>query len=164
MPMRERFEITVQGDRLAFAAAHFLAYGGGQCEAVHGHNYRVAVTVAGALDQYGLLVDFLVLRDAVEDLLAPLDHRTLLAGQSPHLSVEHDGDVVRVKNADRHMVFPVSDVVVLPISNTSAEMLAAHLARELVDRLRETAVGTPERLVVEVEESAGLVGRCVLEV
>jgi 6-pyruvoyltetrahydropterin/6-carboxytetrahydropterin synthase len=160
MEPRESFEITVRGDRHAFAAAHFLTYGGGQCEALHGHNYRVAVTVRGELDEHGLVLDFLVLRDAIEALLAPLDHRTLLAGRSAHLRLAEEGDTVSVTTPERRMSFPLEDVVVLPIANTSAELLASHLAEALLERLGETAGGAPSEIVVEVEESPGLTGRC----
>lgn len=157
------FEITVRGDRLTFAAAHFLVYGGGQCEALHGHNYRVTVTLGGALDANGLLVDFLAVRGAAEELLEPLDHRTLLAGENASLALERETDVVSVRHAGRRMTFPASDVVVLPVENTSAELMAAYLAREMADRLGPEAGGTLERITVEVEESDGLSGRCRLE-
>jgi len=159
----ETFEITVKGDRLAFAAAHFLVYGGGQCEALHGHNYRVSITLRGSLDANGLLVDFLAVRGAAEELLAPLDHRTLLAGENARLALEREGDAVSVRHAGRPMTLPASDVVVLPVENTSAELMAAYLARELADRLDPEAGGTLERITVEVEESDGLAGRCRLE-
>lgn len=160
MEPEETFEITVRGDRLAFAAAHFLTYGGGQCEALHGHNYRVAVTVRGALDEHGLVLDFLVLREAIESLLAPLDHRTLVAGESTHLTIEEAGEVVHVETPERRMTFPASDVVVLPIANTSAELMASYMAGALLDRLREAGSAAPDLIEVEVEESRGLTGRC----
>lgn len=163
MEETETFEITVQGDRLAFAAAHFLVYGGGQCEALHGHNYRVAVTLRGTLDENGLLVDFLAVRGAAEELLGRLDHRTLLAGQNARLALERGDDVVSVRHAGRRMAFPASDVVVLPVENTSAELMAAYLARELAERLGPETGGALDRISVEVEESDGLVGRCRLD-
>jgi 6-pyruvoyltetrahydropterin/6-carboxytetrahydropterin synthase len=160
MEPKETFEVIVRGDRLAFAAAHFLTYGGGQCEALHGHNYRVAVTVRGALDEHGLVLDFLVLREAIETLLAPLDHRTLLAGRSSHLRLAEKDDVMTVTTPERHMTFPLGDVVVLPIANTSAELLASYLAGALLERLEDSGAGVPDEIVVEVEESPGLTGRC----
>ncbi len=158
----ETFEITVRGDRLAFAAAHFLTYGGGQCEAVHGHNYRVEVTVRGGLDEHGLVLDFLVLREAIERLIGPLDHRTLIAGRSPHLEMEEKGDDLVVRTEARDIVLPVRDVVVLPIANTSAELMAEYLARGVAERVADAAPRRPSLVVVEVEESPGLTGRCRL--
>jgi 6-pyruvoyl-tetrahydropterin synthase len=50
------FEVTVEQ---TFAAGHALRNYHGKCEDVHGHNYRVRVTVEGEqLDSTGLLVDF----------------------------------------------------------------------------------------------------------
>jgi 6-pyruvoyltetrahydropterin/6-carboxytetrahydropterin synthase len=61
-----------------FAAAHFLANYHGKCERLHGHNYRVRVMATGAsLDGGGMLVDFGVLKGALKDILAELDHSCL---------------------------------------------------------------------------------------
>ncbi len=61
-----------------FAAAHFLAHYHGKCERLHGHNYRVRVTARGPkLDEGGMLVDFGVLKAALRDILAELDHTSL---------------------------------------------------------------------------------------
>ena len=61
-----------------FAAAHFLAHYHGKCERLHGHNYRVRVTASGAsLDDGGMLVDFGVLKSALNGILSELDHTSL---------------------------------------------------------------------------------------
>ncbi len=50
-----------------FAAAHFLKNFHGKCENLHGHNYRVRVTVKGTvLDEGGMLCDFGILKDALK--------------------------------------------------------------------------------------------------
>jgi 6-pyruvoyltetrahydropterin/6-carboxytetrahydropterin synthase len=61
-----------------FAAAHYLARYHGKCERLHGHNYRVRVTVKGdRLDEGGMLVDFGVLKAALRAILAEVDHASL---------------------------------------------------------------------------------------
>ena len=45
--MRSDFKVTVNKDYLVFSSAHFITFRGHQCEALHGHNYRVGVTVEG---------------------------------------------------------------------------------------------------------------------
>jgi 6-pyruvoyltetrahydropterin/6-carboxytetrahydropterin synthase len=58
-----------------FSAAHSLRNYQGKCERLHGHNWRVEVTVASEqLDQAGMGLDFTVLR---EKTTAVLDHRFL---------------------------------------------------------------------------------------
>ncbi|MCD1655246.1 6-carboxytetrahydropterin synthase QueD [Treponema zuelzerae] len=69
------FEIRVEAD---FAAAHFLSDYHGKCERLHGHNYLVHAHARGeTLDSGGMLVDFGVLKKALRDVCAALDHSNL---------------------------------------------------------------------------------------
>lgn len=69
------FEICVD---YSFAAGHALRGYKGKCENVHGHNYKVQVTVGGEqLNATGLLMDFVELRAAIKALVERLDHRFL---------------------------------------------------------------------------------------
>ena len=61
-----------------FSAAHFLSHYRGKCENLHGHNYRVRLWVRGAeLNEGGMLVDFSLLKKALNDSIALLDHSNL---------------------------------------------------------------------------------------
>ena len=69
------FEVTVESD---FAAAHRLRDYEGVCERLHGHNYKVAVTVRGeTLGSSGMLADFKTLKGTLVEVLDRLDHRCL---------------------------------------------------------------------------------------
>lgn len=69
------FEIAVEE---SFAAGHALRGYRGKCENVHGHNYRVRVTLAGEqLDVVGLLYDFVELRRGIAQVIKALDHKFL---------------------------------------------------------------------------------------
>jgi 6-pyruvoyltetrahydropterin/6-carboxytetrahydropterin synthase len=62
-----------------FSGAHTLP-GVPQCERMHGHNWRVRVTVhvdAGALDSSGIGVDFRVVEQAAQRAVADFDHAYL---------------------------------------------------------------------------------------
>lgn len=73
--MGNMYEVSVEAD---FAAAHFLSEYHGKCERLHGHNYRVVAHARGAdLDSGGMLVDFGVLKKALRDVCATLDHSNL---------------------------------------------------------------------------------------
>jgi 6-pyruvoyltetrahydropterin/6-carboxytetrahydropterin synthase len=62
----------------SFAAAHCLTHYQGDCENLHGHNWKVEVTVtAHALDKSGLGIDFKILKATTNGLLKKLDHRYL---------------------------------------------------------------------------------------
>lgn len=62
----------------SFAAAHCLINYQGDCENLHGHNWRVEVSVtARELDKAGLGIDFKVLKQETNGLLRTLDHKYL---------------------------------------------------------------------------------------
>jgi 6-pyruvoyltetrahydropterin/6-carboxytetrahydropterin synthase len=69
------FEVSVEE---TFAAGHALRNYHGKCENVHGHNYKVQLTVRGGeLDGAGLLVDFVELKRALNAVIDRLDHQFL---------------------------------------------------------------------------------------
>ena len=69
------FEVSVED---TFAAGHALRNYKGKCENVHGHNYRVQVTLSGPeLDSIGLLVDFVVVKKLMQTAVDRLDHQYL---------------------------------------------------------------------------------------
>jgi 6-pyruvoyltetrahydropterin/6-carboxytetrahydropterin synthase len=69
------FEVSVEQ---TFAAGHALRNYKGACENVHGHNFKVRVTLEGErLDDSGLLVDFLDVKKHMRDIIARLDHQFL---------------------------------------------------------------------------------------
>ncbi len=61
-----------------FASAHNLINYQGECENLHGHNWKVEVTVtAKELDKAGLGIDFKILKAETNKLLKNLDHKYL---------------------------------------------------------------------------------------
>ena len=69
------FEVSVEE---TFAAGHALRNYHGKCENVHGHNYRVQITMEGErLNDTGLLVDFADVKRLVRAVVARLDHQFL---------------------------------------------------------------------------------------
>ena len=61
-----------------FEAAHQLPWHEGKCRDLHGHSYRLEVTVGGPLTEQGIVVDFADLRRVVEaEILARYDHTYL---------------------------------------------------------------------------------------
>ena len=64
--------------KTSFAAAHNLINYQGDCENLHGHNWRVEVVVAAKeLDKAGLGIDFKILKKKTNSLLDEMDHKYL---------------------------------------------------------------------------------------
>jgi len=80
------YEVTIIK---SFSAAHLLAEIGGKCEELHGHNFKVEVTVAAEeLNSNGLLIDFRFLKKVLGEILEEIDHKylntlTSFAGKNP---------------------------------------------------------------------------------
>ncbi|MBV8958258.1 MAG: 6-carboxytetrahydropterin synthase QueD, partial [Actinobacteria bacterium] len=61
-----------------FEAAHQLPWHPGACQRLHGHGYRLEVTVEGPLNEHGIVTDFADVRDVVErEVIARFDHQYL---------------------------------------------------------------------------------------
>jgi 6-pyruvoyltetrahydropterin/6-carboxytetrahydropterin synthase len=157
-----RYKVRVTKDHLVFCSGHFISYEGDKCERLHGHNYRTAVEVEGELDQNRYVFDFIALKQRTRALTDELDHRMLLATRNPHIHVEEGPRSVRVRYRDREWVFPREDCVLLPIENTTAELLARYLAGRLLDDLGRHHAYRPAVLRVEVEENVGQSATCEL--
>jgi 6-pyruvoyltetrahydropterin/6-carboxytetrahydropterin synthase len=153
--MAERFKVRVTKDHLVFCSGHFISYEGDRCERLHGHNYRTAVEIEGGLDENQYVFDFIALKHRTKAITDELDHRMMLATRNPHIIVEESADAVSVRYRDRRWLFPREDCVLLPIENTTAELLARYIAHRLVDDLRKHHQFVPEVLRVEVEENIG---------
>lgn len=150
------FRVTVTKDYLVFSAGHFITYdAGGACEPLHGHNYRTSATLWGDVTDDAYVYDFIALKDAMRELVDELDHAMLLPSDNPEFELERREGEVEVRYEDRRYVFPERDVVVLPVPNTTAEMLADHLLSRLAGRLRADGADGVREAEVEVEESFG---------
>jgi 6-pyruvoyltetrahydropterin/6-carboxytetrahydropterin synthase len=116
------FELTIDAE---FCAAHALSIAGVR-EPVHGHNWRVTVTVAGpTLDADGLLCDFHTVQGALDSILEPLH------------------------NADLNALAAFARV------NPTAENVAQHIATRLSDALDEPLAPHARVAAVRVTEAPG---------
>ena len=103
------YEVSVDE---SFAAAHNLRNYKGKCENLHGHNYKVRVTLSGAeLDATGLLYDFVHLKQVIQGVIRSLDHKYL------------------------------NELKPFDVLNPSAENIARHIYDETAKQMRVTENG-----------------------
>lgn len=150
-----RYKVRVTKDYLVFCSGHFITYMGDQCERIHGHNYRTAVEVEDELDSNHYVFDFIALKDITRAIVDELDHRMLLPTRSDLIHLEEDGPNWRVRYKDRYWSFPRDECALVPIANTTAELLATHIANRLLQEFSLKSLPIPRVLRVEVEESFG---------
>ena len=150
-----KYHVRVTKDFLVFSAGHFITFNGKICERIHGHNYRVAVEVDGDLDENDYVYDFIALRDQSKAIVDELDHRMLLPSSNRWITLHEDGPNWKVCFEDRYWSFPRDECVVLPLSNTTAELLAHYIGTRLLAAFEADGHPRPRDLRVEVEECFG---------
>ena len=145
--MREQYHVRVTKDYLVFSAAHFITYGGDICERLHGHNYRVTAEVHGP-------------RDALQQLVQTWDHHMLLPTKHPEIRVQTMdddtfGDQVEVTFRDRRWMFPREDCILLQIPNTTTELLAQLIGKQLLEAIETETSARPTEIRLAVDENHG---------
>ena len=157
MAVKKTWSIHIEKDYLKFSAAHFLIFPDGSAERLHGHNYKVFVDLETPLDQHGLVLNFREIKPLIRELVGELDEHFIIPGKHPVLTYEANGEAsIEIRYRERRYLIPANEVMVLPISNTSAENLAGWIAETLLDRLAKRFDGlVPICLRVGVEETAG---------
>jgi 6-pyruvoyltetrahydropterin/6-carboxytetrahydropterin synthase len=155
--VQSNFRVQVSKDYLVFASAHFITFKGHQCESLHGHNYRVGVAVEGAVDAECLFVlDFSVLKQITRRLVDRIDHKVLLPTLNPKLAYREDGERISVDYFGQPTyVFPKRDCALIPIPNSTAEMLAQYLGSQVRQELVAAGYTHLTSLELEVEENYG---------
>jgi 6-pyruvoyltetrahydropterin/6-carboxytetrahydropterin synthase len=157
MQRRGAFRVSVSKDYLVFASAHFITFAGHRCEGLHGHNYRTRVTVEGELNEESWFVfDFVELKRIMRRLCDEIDHLVLLPLESSRIQVREEGETVTVAvDGKPRYLFPRRDCALLPIPNTTVEMLAELLADRLRAALEEGGARGLTAIEMEVEENFG---------
>ena len=151
------FRVSVAKDYLVFASAHFITYAGHRCEGLHGHNYRTRVTVEGEIeDESWWVFDFVTLKRIMRRLCDEIDHKVLLPLENPRLQVAEEGESVTVAYEGKpRYLFPRRDCALLPVPNTTVEMLAELLMTRLRAELETTGARGLTAIEMEVEENFG---------
>ena len=160
--MKTTYKVRLANDSLVFSSAHFITFANGECETLHGHDFRVTLELEAALDPDGQYVlDFLQLEKTLKSLLRHLDHKILLQSENPYLQLRvQEAEPVDEPDAIQQWVSSVGNWLSRrDFSQDTGDMLAQE--RELEIRLSrelglppvtpETQSNTQDVLHAEVE-------------
>lgn len=136
-----------------FSAAHFLIFDSRRAERLHGHNYTVKVELSGEVNpETGFLVDFSALKKIIKRETDRLDELVLLPKLNKEFTFTKKGSSLEVKFRDRFYVFPKNEVLLLPVFNTSVELLAEYFFNQIKSDLKSGKILKAE---VSITETAG---------
>ncbi|WP_413581644.1 6-pyruvoyl trahydropterin synthase family protein [Bdellovibrio sp. HCB288] len=139
-----------------FSAAHFLIFDEKHAEKLHGHNYQVKVDIKAPADEAqhseGYFMDFNVFKKYIKAALDRWDEIVLLPEKHPDMKFKKTDKSLEVTFRDRFYVFPLNEVILLPVTNTSVENLSRLLAEDFYKEFANYGV---QAVSVTVEETAG---------
>ena len=128
-----RIEIDGEYSGIKFSASHFIP-GHAKCGRLHGHSYTLRLVLYGEKAADGMVMDFVDLKRSLKKIVEELDHHILLPSRSKDISIKM-GREVEVLAGGKRYVLPKEDVLILDISQTSAEELAEFILGRLVREL-----------------------------
>ncbi|MGH9651722.1 MAG: 6-carboxytetrahydropterin synthase, partial [Terriglobales bacterium] len=112
----------------------------------------------------GYVLDFRIGKKIVRQVCTPLDRKILLPGDNETLTIQYSDTTVTACHRQRAYSFPAAEVLVLPLRNTTTELLARYLGNEMLERLRkfEPAIAARElRLDERPDSYADVIGGAV---
>jgi 6-pyruvoyltetrahydropterin/6-carboxytetrahydropterin synthase len=134
---------------IRFSSCHFIPRHE-KCSRLHGHGYIVRLRLEGEVGEEGMIMDFVVLKKKLKEMIDEFDHHVLLPGRSKDVKITINGDSVEVSCCGKEYVFPSEDVVILDIPTTTAEEMAIlmteRMAREvnIPSNVKSISVGLDE--------------------
>lgn len=135
--MTKYASIEIEKSYLHFSAAHFTIFSATNRERLHGHNWRIAVEITGRIDGNGLLFDYAIYKKILKDLCHQYDEYTLIAEQSPHLTIESDDQYHYITHNNITQPLLKTDTILLPVKNVTIESLSHYfLGLMIADKAR----------------------------
>lgn len=109
--------------QFSFETGHALYGYDGKCKNVHGHSYKLSVTVIGqpitdvSNVKYGMVIDFGDLKKIVkEEIVDVFDHATVFNQNTPHVELAKE-----LKARDHHVILvdyqPTSEMMVIDFAD-----------------------------------------------
>lgn len=159
------YAVRVQPGELHFNAAHFITFGG-TCENLHGHNFHVRLEARGDNTGDAFVIDFVLLNRLAAEVCRELHDGVLVPTESDEIDIEpRAGDLIEIRSYDKCFTLSRASCILLPLPNTTAEMLARHIGdRLLVELEAHDALANLHSLEVAVEEADRQWGVCRQEV
>ncbi|MCG3255773.1 MAG: 6-carboxytetrahydropterin synthase, partial [Candidatus Heimdallarchaeota archaeon] len=126
------YNLFLNRDYLTFSSAHFVI-GENFYEPLHGHNYKILINVYGTQGKDNMVIDFHDIKKILKPFVDSLDHYVLVPSKNKFLEItEKDGQVIiKIPHLDKEYELPKSDVVLLPIENTTVEEMSHYFVQLL---------------------------------
>ncbi len=150
------YDLFLSRDHLTFSCAHFVV-GQKILEPLHGHNYKILINIYGDQGKDNMVIDFHIIKRILQPIVDSLDHYILIPTKNKYLELkEKKGQlIIRIPHYDKEYEFPKSDIVMLPIENTTVEELSHYFVKKLAN-IEELKKDNIDQVTVTVFEYEGM--------
>ncbi len=156
--MQKMTVIELQKEDMKFCAGHFTVFSPTEREHLHGHNFMVYAALTAPLNDNGISFDYDIYKEKVRLLCKALGHVFLLAGTSPYLRIEEEGDYYQVHFNGERIPFLKRDAKILPLRNITVEELALWFVTQLTQETEELQKHGIVAITIKVFSAPGQCG------
>lgn len=153
--------IELYREDLKFSAGHFTVFSATHREKLHGHNYQVHASITTLIEENGLRFDYRVYHKKIDAICKHLNLCFLLPAHSPYLKIEEQGAYYQVHFDNEIIPFLKSDVLILPVSNTTIEDLSNWFLDELVKDKADLEINQVQSLTIKISSAPGRAGSSI---
>ncbi|MES9816270.1 MAG: 6-pyruvoyl trahydropterin synthase family protein [Candidatus Thiodiazotropha sp.] len=156
----QTFAVNVHPGELHFNSAHFITFDN-SCENLHGHNFHLRIQAHGDNNEDAFVIDFVQLNRLAAEICSGLHDKVLLPGKSDEVAIKKSGGQLEVSSYGKVFSLPAGNCLILPVTNTTAEMIAWYIMESLLPKLEAcAALSHVKTLEVAVEEADHQWGIC----
>lgn len=130
--MLQLTKIELFKEDMKFSAGHFTIFSKTQRENLHGHNYRLYVSLTTSLNGDGLSIDYRIYKEKIRALCKILDEIVIIPGKCEYLIITEKDPYLQVEFNAETMIFLKRDVIILPIKNVTVEELSNWFIQQLI--------------------------------
>ncbi len=134
---------------IRFSACHFIPKHE-KCSRLHGHSYIVRLRLEGEIGEEGMIMDFVILKKKLKEMIDEMDHKTLLPTRSTDVKLTVTDESVEAVSCGKRYVFPREDVTLFDIPTTTAEEMCRMMTLRMVndikfpENVRSVSIGLDE--------------------
>lgn len=149
--MQHYLQIDGWNSNIRFSSCHMLLRHD-KCSRLHGHSYAVHLKLKGEIDGNHMLADFGEMKKALRSLVGELDHRAIVPTMNSEIRISEDevANSITIDMQEKRYVFPLTDVVKVPLSATTVEALSDYLLGRFISTanippgVKEVSLGVDE--------------------
>lgn len=147
--------IEIYREDLNFSAGHFTIFSATHREKMHGHNYQVSMSITTSIEDNGLRFDYRFYHDKLDKICRQLDLTFLLPAHSKFLRIEEQDNYYHAYFDQEMIPFLKSDVIILPIENTTIEELSHWFLAQVLSDANELEKYAIKAITIKVSSNVG---------